>query len=169
MAEQSVYTTLTKSEGRVPAYVTFDGPCAALFLPFGVRRIVMLLGGLLSEARKLGSLGLCNDVPRQLELIVVMDGASAALNHKIMGVLGPTNILSFPSGPLGAVASLVLSSETFCRECQLYGQNANGYFLRLLCHGLGHVCGFEHGPAMDVFTGQLESAGVGIFQRMRAE
>ena len=75
-----------------------------------------------------------------------------------MGVPGPTNILSFPGEPLTGLAELVLSSETLCRECVLYGQEPLRHLVRLTAHGFGHVCGFDHGPFMDAFTGRLGAA-----------
>ena len=82
----------------------------------------------------------------------------AGLNRRAMGVPGPTNILSFPGEPLTGLAELVLSSETLRRECVLYGQEPLRHLVRLTAHGFGHVCGFDHGPYMDDFTGRLEAA-----------
>ena len=44
---------------------------------------------------------------------------------------------------------LLLSLDTLARECLLYGQEPAEHALRLLAHGMGHLAGLDHGPAMD--------------------
>jgi probable rRNA maturation factor len=44
---------------------------------------------------------------------------------------------------------LALSLPTLAREAFLYGQDPAEHMLRLLSHGLLHLAGFDHGPAMD--------------------
>uniref|UniRef100_B8DKV5 Endoribonuclease YbeY n=1 Tax=Nitratidesulfovibrio vulgaris (strain DSM 19637 / Miyazaki F) TaxID=883 RepID=B8DKV5_NITV9 len=121
-----------------------------------------------------------------VELDLVGDEEIARLNAAHLGCTGPTNILSFPAhdgGPHdGAHASspdrshggphdgpdedapchlgwLVLSLDTWRRECQLYGQEPVEHALRLLAHGLGHLAGYDHGPEMDEFTDAALEAG----------
>lgn len=53
---------------------------------------------------------------------------------------------------LSRVGGIVLSLETLAREARLYGQDPREHGLRLLCHGLLHCCGLEHGPEMDAIT-----------------
>lgn len=54
---------------------------------------------------------------------------------------------------------LVLSLDTWRRECLLYGQAPVEHAMRLLAHGLGHLAGYDHGPEMDDFTdAALEAA-----------
>ncbi|MBG3878715.1 rRNA maturation RNase YbeY [Desulfovibrio oxamicus] len=54
---------------------------------------------------------------------------------------------------------LVLSLDTWRRECLLYGQEPVEHALRLLAHGLGHLAGYDHGPEMDAFTDAALEAG----------
>lgn len=60
-------------------------------------------------------------------------------------------------------ASLVLSLDTFERECLLYGQDAAEHLLRLLAHGMAHVGGLDHGPAMDAAQDAAFAAGLRAF------
>jgi len=55
---------------------------------------------------------------------------------------------------------LVLSLDTWRRECLLYGQKPVEHALRLLAHGLGHLAGYDHGPEMDDFTEAAQEAGL---------
>lgn len=110
-----------------------------------------------------------------VELELTGDEDIARLNAAHLGCAGPTNILSFPardgapvpsghsttpdSGgkgatpePPGRLGWLVLSLDTWRRECLLYGQEPVEHALRLLAHGLAHLAGHDHGPAMDTFT-----------------
>lgn len=99
-----------------------------------------------------------------LELHVVRDGDIAVLNAAHLGCAGPTNILSFPdhegAGPGGGehLGALVLSADTLRRESVLYGQDLSRHARRLLAHGLAHLLGHDHGPAMDAVCAALEEA-----------
>jgi len=120
-----------------------------------------------------------------VELDLVGDEEIARLNAVHLGCTGPTNILSFPAqdgepamppvlpedgphdgphdgadeGPPCHLGWLVLSLDTWRRECLLYGQEPVEHALRLLAHGLGHLAGYDHGPEMDDFTdAALEAA-----------
>lgn len=103
-----------------------------------------------------------------VELFIVRDVAVAACNKKHLGCNGPTNILSFPAQddsprPFGIPrdpassfpATLVLSADSVRREAFLYGQEPAEYLLWLLAHGMGHLMGFDHGPAMDALCGRF--------------
>ena len=95
-----------------------------------------------------------------VEIVCVRDCAMAVLNAEHMGRKGPTNVLSFPSGDTGPqdfLGSLVISSDTVQREAMLYGHNTAEYCLGLIAHGLAHLAGFEHGPAMDAFINTINS------------
>ncbi len=91
-----------------------------------------------------------------VDLVVASDGAIAAVNCRSLGCSGPTNILSFPEE--GRLGSLFLSAQTMEREIFLYGQDPAEHARRLLAHGFGHICGFDHGDAMDAFCSMLEDA-----------
>jgi probable rRNA maturation factor len=121
-----------------------------------------------------------------VELDLVGDEEIARLNAAHLGCTGPTNILSFPAqdgepamppvlpedgphdgphdgadeGPPCHLGWLVLSLDTWRRECLLYGQEPVEHALRLLAHGLGHLAGYDHGPEMDDFTEAAQEAGL---------
>lgn len=96
-----------------------------------------------------------------VELALMDDPAIRALHRTALGCDGPTNILSFPVPEKGGdvLGSLALSVDTLRREAFLYGQGLEDHAVRLLAHGVAHLLGHEHGPAMDALTGMLERAG----------
>ncbi len=85
------------------------------------------------------------------------DAAMERLYGAFLGCAGPTNVLSFPSEEDDAGGELVLSLETAAREAFLYGQDLEEHVWRLLAHGVLHLAGFDHGPAMDAMTESLMS------------
>lgn len=99
--------------------------------------------------------------PARVELLLVRDGDMARYNRDAMGCTGPTNILSFPPAEAEAdgreeygdlpemPGSLILSVDAVCREAFLFRQQPREHLLRLLAHGMGHLCGLDHGPEMD--------------------
>ena len=86
--------------------------------------------------------------PDSVELHLVDDAAVSAANRRFRPLHKFTNVLSFPGGE-DLPGILLLSLDTLMRECLLYGQEPAGHALRLLAHGMGHLAGLDHGPAMD--------------------
>ncbi|MCR4667491.1 MAG: rRNA maturation RNase YbeY [Desulfovibrio sp.] len=84
----------------------------------------------------------------EIELYLVDDNTIRELNLRHLHAFGPTNILSFPGGE-GLSSVLVLSLDTFARECHLYGQRPKSYFLTLLAHGMAHLAELDHGLQHD--------------------
>lgn len=97
-------------------------------------------------------------VPAEVELFLLDDAAIADANARYLGCTGPTNILSFPGGA-DAPGVLLLSLDTLRRECLLYGQDPAEHAVRLLAHGMGHLCGLDHGPDMDALCERCMDAG----------
>lgn len=97
-------------------------------------------------------------VPAEVELFLLDDAAIADANARHLGCTGPTNILSFPGGA-DAPGVLLLSLDTLHRECLLYGQDPAEHAVRLLAHGMGHLCGLDHGPDMDALCERCMDAG----------
>lgn len=108
-----------------------------------------------------------------LELRLLRDAEIAVLNLRHMGCSGPTNILSFPAGegasllgeappgtdvPSVALGSLALNVDAVRREALLYGQEPGEHCFRLLAHGLAHLCGHDHGAAMDALCDAMLAA-----------
>jgi probable rRNA maturation factor len=119
------------------------------------------------------------------DTILLDDRGMEALQAACLGRPGPTNILSFPAptsptgptvstvstvsiGPGGSAEGfrgcLALSVDTLEREAFLYGQEAAAYCIRLLAHGLAHLAGCGHGPAMRELEERLKRAGKRLFQ-----
>lgn len=96
-----------------------------------------------------------------IEVRFVDDAEIARLNREFLGLPGPTNVLSFPADDparpdyLGEIA---LSVDALAREAVLHGQDLEEHLLRLLAHGVLHLAGYEHGPAMDAMTGMAVEA-----------
>lgn len=99
-----------------------------------------------------------------LDLTLAGDAFISAVNEEHLGCTGPTNILSFPAlaGPGHACALLVLSLDALERECLLYGQERVEHTLRLLAHGMAHLGGLDHGPAMDAAQKAAFTAGMRV-------
>ncbi len=95
------------------------------------------------------------------ELRLTDDAGIEALNRSFLSTPGPTNVLSFPAGPAAGkgkrgaavfLGEMAVSVDTAVREAFLYGQDPVEHFLRLLCHGLSHLAGLDHGEAMDALS-----------------
>lgn len=96
-------------------------------------------------------------VPPAVELHLLDDAAMSAANRRCMGCQGPTNVLSFPGG-CDSPGTLLFSLDTLRRECLLYGQEPGEHALRLLAHGMAHLCGLDHGEQMDAVSGYFMEA-----------
>jgi len=107
-----------------------------------------------------------------VDLALLDDAAMEALHAESLGCVGPTNILAFPelsrapesSGAPRALGSLALSVDTLERECFLYGQEPLEHCIRLLSHGLAHLLGHDHGPAMSALAERMEGAALVSFR-----
>ena len=92
-----------------------------------------------------------------VDLYLLDDAAMARANARHLGCPGPTNVLSFPAAS-GLPGELLLSLDTLERECFFYGQTPRRHLLRLLAHGMGHLAGLDHGPAMETLCAACEEA-----------
>ena len=97
-----------------------------------------------------------------VELTLLDDAAMTKLHGTSLGCQGPTNVLSFPSGEQAEAGAflgwLALSLDTARREAFLYGQEMDAHCLRLAAHGVAHLLGHDHGPAMDALAAEMEDA-----------
>ncbi len=104
-----------------------------------------------------------------VEIRLMADAEMARLHADALGLPGPTNVLAFPEkaspvpyatgvGEAPSLGSLAISPETLRRECLLYGQEPEEHAVRLLAHGLAHLLGHDHGPAMEVVCRKMEKA-----------
>ena len=103
-----------------------------------------------------------------LELHLVNDATMAENNEQFMSCCGPTNILSFPGGE-DMPGVLILSLDTFTRECILYGQQRTVHFLRLLSHGIGHIAGLDHGEKMEALMEKCCGAAVDFLRKAASD
>jgi probable rRNA maturation factor len=87
---------------------------------------------------------------RPFSLALVDDARMEALNEGFLGLVGPTNVLSFEDDSRAeALGEVVLNVDAVMREARLYGQDPLEHMGRLLAHGLLHLAGLQHGPEMD--------------------
>ena len=107
--------------------------------------------------RMRGEIETCGHALPAVVLHLVDDGDMARANARHLGCIGPTNVLSFP-GDASLPGQLLLSLPTWRRECLLYGQDGTEHLLRLLAHGMAHLAGLDHGPAMDELVARCLAA-----------
>ena len=82
-------------------------------------------------------------------LLFADDATLRQLNHDFRGKDRPTNVLSFPGGPVppGEVphlGDLALARETVAHEASAQGKTVRAHTLHLVIHGLLHLQGFDH-------------------------
>lgn len=57
----------------------------------------------------------------------------------------PTDVLSFPADPeTGLLGEVYISIDTARRQAAAHGTTLSNEVLRLVCHGLLHLCGYDH-------------------------
>ena len=120
---------------------------AAWILPLDRRQQRAALAAMLAAAEQAN----VPVVPPAVELHLIDDAAMSAANRRCMGCQGPTNVLSFPGG-CDSPGTLLFSLDTLRRECLLYGQEPGEHALRLLAHGMAHLCGLDHSALMDAVS-----------------
>ena len=122
-------------------------PATAWILPFDRRQQRAALAAMLAAAEQAH----VPVAPPAVELHLVDDAAMSVANRRCMGCQGPTNVLSFPGG-CDSPGTLLFSLDTLRRECLLYGQEPGEHALRLLAHGMAHLCGLDHSAQMDAVS-----------------
>ena len=103
-------------------------------------------------ARLVGRLLRAFGLAGSVEIRFVDDREIGRLNGEFLGLVGPTNVLSFEGGEGEYLGEIALSVDTLMREAVLYGQEVGTHLVRLLAHGLLHLAGYEHGEEMDALT-----------------
>lgn len=96
---------------------------------------------------------------RELHLALISDRKMRVLNREHRDKDKPTDVLSFPqytpreiSGRAGGklqapspyLGDLVISTETTLRQAQEFGVTKHAELVRLLVHGVLHLCGYDH-------------------------
>ena len=120
---------------------------AAWLLPLDRRELGAALSAMLAACGKAH----VPCTPPAVELHLVDDAAIGVANRRCLGCTGPTNVLSFPGGS-DSPGTLLFSLDTLRRECLLYGQEPGEHALRLLAHGMAHLCGLDHSAQMDAVS-----------------
>ena len=87
-------------------------------------------------------------VSGDISVVLVSDHAIRGLNRRFRGRDRSTDVLAFPLGN-GAAAGLpfgdvVISYQTARRQARAYGATLEDEVLRLLVHGMLHLCGYDH-------------------------
>ncbi len=93
--------------------------------------------------------------PAQVNLIFVSDKAMAELNRRYRGIPGPTDVLSFnidlmPPFKNKSVAGdailgeIYISADTASRNAARHKCLFTVEIIRLVCHGLLHLLGYDH-------------------------
>ena len=143
----------SNSEGRVTVFRHY--PKGGALAPLHWRQMRAALDAMLDVPTDFSDYGV--HTPIAVELFLLDDAAVAKANALHLDCAGPTNILSFPGGS-GVPGVLLLSLDTLQRECLLYGQDPSEHTIRLLAHGMGHLCGLDHSPVMDDLCEQFMDA-----------
>jgi len=95
---------------------------------------------------------------RELSVVLVNDAKMRDINFEFRKKDKPTDVLSFPqyspreiSGKarpkdVGGtyLGDLVISTETTIRQAKEYGVTVKEELLRLIVHGVLHLCGYDH-------------------------
>lgn len=99
------------------------------------RRIAALARKILSAEKKKSG----------VNIILTDDRALADLNRRFRRKTGATDVLSFPAGmETGLLGEIYISRQTARLQAGEYGVTVGNEILRLVCHGLLHLCGYDH-------------------------
>ena len=82
---------------------------------------------------------------RPVNIIVVDDAAIRTLNKQYRNRSRPTDVLAFPADPeLGILGEVYISVDTARRQAAEYSHRLREEMLRLVAHGVLHLCGYDH-------------------------
>ena len=92
----------------------------------------------------------------EVAVVFVDEGAMEALHVQWMDEPGPTDVLSFPMDelrpgteeeptPAGLLGDIVVCPQVAHAQAETAGHSAADEVLLLVCHGLLHLLGFDHG------------------------
>lgn len=92
--------------------------------------------------------GLRVPVGAELSIVFTDDARVRILNRDYRGKDAPTNVLSFPPGPVPPTTPLlgdvVLARETVDAEAAAAGMAREAHITHLVVHGLLHLFGYDH-------------------------
>jgi len=85
-----------------------------------------------------------------VNIIIIDDPAIRTLNKTYRNRSRPTDVLAFHADPdLGILGEIYISIDTARRQAAAYGVTLREEILRLVAHGVLHLCGYDHGRAAD--------------------
>ncbi len=80
-----------------------------------------------------------------VNIIFADDSLLKDLNSRYRRKRRPTDVLSFPADDeLGILGDVYISIDTARRQAGDYNVTLREEVLRLVCHGLLHLCGYDH-------------------------
>lgn len=79
-----------------------------------------------------------------MTLKFVSDAEMARLNHRFRGVVGPTDVLSFPGGIPRWLGDVVIARGVARRQAVAAGHGLGTELRVLALHGLLHLLGYDH-------------------------
>ncbi len=95
----------------------------------------------------------------ELSLLFTDDAAVCAINRRWRGQDRPTNVLSFPAGPVRPgtmpgpmLGDIAFALETVSREAVALQIAFDDHLTHLLVHGFLHLIGYDHGDERDAET-----------------
>ena len=83
----------------------------------------------------------------EVNLIVTNDNRMRSLNREYRNIDKTTDVLSFPLDPDGhseIIGEVYISETRAMAQAQEYAHSVSAELLRLACHGLFHVLGYDH-------------------------
>ncbi len=131
--------------------ISYTCPCLRPMFPFGHFELTQIVKNMCAQIQ-----AYCPNFNPKINLVLCDDNLSEELNNRWLATPGPTNTLAFAGEPPKIQHQLFFSLNTWRRECVLYDQNPKDYARRLLAHGLAHLAGFDHSPAMDEICDSLQ-------------
>jgi probable rRNA maturation factor len=82
---------------------------------------------------------------RPVTIIFTDDRTMTDLNRRFRKISRPTDVLAFPADPeLGILGDIYISIDTARRQAGEYAVSLREEVLRLVCHGVLHLCGYDH-------------------------
>lgn len=80
-----------------------------------------------------------------INIIFTDDASIKNLNSRYRHRRRATDVLAFPADPeLGLLGEVYVSIDTARKQARQYGSAMTDEVLRLVCHGLLHLCGYDH-------------------------
>ncbi len=88
-----------------------------------------------------------------VNIVFTRDRKIASLNRKYRGRPGATDVLSFniddSTGPDAVLGEIYISTDTARKNLKTFGGTIQSEFLRLCCHGMLHLLGYDHSKRKD--------------------